>query len=200
MFIIDDKLVSTAILEKKFVCDLSACKGICCVEGDAGAPLSGDEPSTMEEEYLSIRPFLREEGRQSIEKEGVYVIDIDGDIVTPLVDGKECAYTVFEADGTASCGIEKAWKAGATSFRKPISCHLYPIRAAQLHEHIALNYHSWGICAPACACGESLQVPVYRFLKDALVRAYGETWYSELCLAADAWENQNRQADESPEV
>jgi len=195
MFIIEDKLVSEEILEKKFVCDLSACKGACCVQGDAGAPLNNDELGILEEEYANIKDFLREEGRQAIAEEGVYTIDSDGDIVTPLINGKECAYTLFEKDGTASCGIEKAWKAGKTSFRKPISCHLYPIRVSNQTQYEALNYHAWEICKPACSCGESLKVPVYRFLKDSLIRAYGKEWYGFLCEAASAWEAQNYQAD-----
>jgi len=195
MFIIEDKLVSEEILEKKFVCDLSACKGACCVQGDAGAPLNNDELGILEEEYANIKDFLREEGRQAIAEEGVYTIDSDGDIVTPLINGKECAYTLFEKDGTASCGIEKAWKAGKTSFRKPISCHLYPIRVSNQTQYEALDYHAWEICKPACSCGESLKVPVYRFLKDSLIRAYGEEWYGFLCEAASAWEAQNYQAD-----
>jgi hypothetical protein len=197
MFIIEDKLVSEDILEKKFVCDLNACKGACCVQGDAGAPLTNDEPGILEEEYDKIKDYLREEGRLAIERDGVYTIDTDGDLVTPLVNEQECAYTIFEQDGTAACGIEKAWKDGKTTFRKPISCHLYPVRVTEMSQYTALNYHTWDICKPACACGESLKVPVYRFLKDALVRAYGEEWYGFLSEAAKAWEAQNFKADEA---
>ncbi|MEX1189276.1 MAG: DUF3109 family protein [Bacteroidia bacterium] len=187
MLIVDDKLVSEEILEKQFICDLNACKGACCVEGDAGAPLTEEEVNKLEDDLEHIRPFLRQQGLESIAKEGVFTIDSDGDMVTPLVDGKECAFTVFEENGTASCGIEKAWKAGKTDFRKPISCHLYPIRVSDLKEFTALNYNKWGVCSPACTLGESLKVPVYKFLKEALVRAYGEDWYSELSIAAEAW-------------
>jgi len=187
MLIVDDKLVSEELFDKQFVCDLNACKGVCCVEGDAGAPLSNEEANILEEELDNIRPFLRKEGLEAISKEGVFSIDSDGDMVTPLVEGKECAYVVFEENGLASCGIEKAWKAGKTDFRKPISCHLYPVRAAQVSEYTALNYHKWGICSAACTLGEQLKVPVYVFVKDALVRAYGKPWYDELSVAAEAW-------------
>lgn len=187
MLIVEDKLVSEEILDVEFVCDLNACKGACCVQGDSGAPLSEEEANLLEDEIDYIRPYLSETGSASIEEQGVFVVDEDGDLVTPLIEGKECAYTVFDEKGNALCGIEKAWKAGKTNFRKPISCHLYPIRVAELKEYTALNYHKWQICEPACKCGTKLKVPVYVFLKEALVRAYGEAWYKELDIAAKAW-------------
>jgi len=180
-------LVSEDVLEKKFVCDLNACKGACCVEGDSGAPLSDEEAGIIEDDWESIKPFIPKEGVEVIEKEGNFMIDSDGDVVTPLVNGAHCAYTVFTPDGTANCGIELAWKAGETKFRKPISCHLYPIRVTKLKDCDALNYNQWDICKPACACGEKLQVPVYKFLKDALIRKYGEAWYAELEELAEVY-------------
>ena len=197
MLIVDDKLVSEELFDKQFVCDLNACKGVCCVEGDAGAPVTDEEADKLEEELENIRPFLRKEGLEAISKEGVFTIDSDGDMVTPLVEGKECAYVVFEENGLASCGIEKAWKAGKTDFRKPISCHLYPVRTAKVSEYTALNYHKWGICSAACTLGEHLKVPVYVFVKDALVRAYGESWYEELSVAAEAWLEHGLHYDDS---
>jgi hypothetical protein len=180
-------LVSEDVLEKKFVCDLNACKGACCVEGDSGAPLSDEEAGIIEDDWESIKPFIPKEGVEVIEKEGNFMIDSDGDVVTPLVNGAHCAYTVFTTDGTATCGIELAWKAGETKFRKPISCHLYPIRVTKLKDCDALNYNQWDICKPACACGEKLQVPVYKFLKDALIRKYGEAWFAELEELAEVY-------------
>jgi hypothetical protein len=187
MILVGDKLISEDILEKEFVCDLAACKGVCCVEGDAGAPLEDFEIGIMEEELNHVLPFLPESGKRALKKEGSFTIDGDGDLVTPLVDGKHCAYTVFDEQGIAGCGIEKAWLAGKSKFRKPISCHLYPIRVQKLVDQDALNYHKWDVCAPACACGTQLKVPVYAFLKEALIRAYGETWYAILDETAAAW-------------
>jgi hypothetical protein len=180
-------LVSEDILEKKFVCDLNACKGACCVEGDSGAPLSDEEAGIIEDNWEKIKPFIPKDGIEAIEKEGNFMIDSDGDVVTPLVDGSHCAYTVFTKEGIASCGIELAWKAGEINFRKPISCHLYPIRITKLKDCDALNYNQWDICKPACVCGEKLQVPVYKFLKDALIRKFGEDWYAELEELAEVY-------------
>jgi len=187
MLIVGDKLVSEDLFEKQFVCDLNACKGACCVEGDAGAPIREDEVGVMEDELHNILPFLTEEGRAVIKAEGSFTIDYEGDLVTPLVDNKHCAYTVFDEKGIAGCGIELAWKAGKTTFRKPVSCHLYPVRVQEQKEYTELNYHKWNICKPACACGSKLKVPVYKFLKEALIRAYGEEWYAELEQTGEAW-------------
>jgi len=184
MLQIDDTIISLEILSQEFVCNLTACKGACCVEGDAGAPLEKQELKILAKEYPSIRPFLSAEGNASIEKQGTSIKDVDGEWVTPLRDGKECAYTVFEVDGTAKCGIENAWKAGKTNFRKPISCHLYPIRTKKYKEFEAINYSRWHICNDACTLGRSLKVPVYRFLKEPLIRKYGQLWYDQLEIAA----------------
>lgn len=182
---IDGKLISSQVFEEKFVCDLSACKGACCVEGDAGAPITTEEAGLLEDELENILPYLRPEGVKSIEKEGVFTIDWDGEKVTPLVNHKECAFAIFEKDGTAKCGIEKAWENGDATIRKPISCHLYPIRVAQYEKYEALNYHEWKICEPACECGSKLNVPVFKFLKNALIQKYGASFYSELELVYD---------------
>jgi len=184
MIQLKNTLVSNDILEKKFVCDLQACQGICCVEGDSGAPLEKEELHILEETFENIKPFLRPEGIKAIESQGVYIVDEDGDYVTPLVDGKECAYTVFDENGTAACGIEKAWEAGKIDFRKPISCHLYPVRLTEYTGFTAVNYHRWDICSAACALGEKLNVPVYRFLREPLIRKFGQEWYDELELIA----------------
>jgi hypothetical protein len=192
MIIVEDKLVSEDLLEREFVCNLSACKGACCVAGDSGAPLLEEEAGILEEELDYVRPYLRPEGLRAISEQGVFMIDSDGDMVTPLVEGKECAFAVFDEKGTALCGIEQAWQAGKTRFRKPISCHLYPIRVTQLPDYLALNYNRWIVCSPACSLGEQLKVPVYRFLKEALCRAYGEDWYQLLEETAQAYKQYDK--------
>jgi len=184
MIEINDTLVSEEVLEKRFVCDLAACKGECCVQGDAGAPLEDDELSILDDIFEDVKPFLRQEGIDAIEKEGKYVIDWDGEPVTPLINGAECAYTTFDDDGIVKCGIEAAFRAGKTDFMKPISCHLYPIRLTKLSNYTAVNFNYWKICKPACVCGEALNVPTYKFLATPLKRKFGEEWYEMLCEAA----------------
>jgi hypothetical protein len=180
MIPIGKTVVSEQVLEEKFVCDLQKCKGACCVEGTSGAPLEKDETKILEQNFIKIKPYLTKRGIKAIEKQGTWITDSDGDKVTPLVnENKECAYTVFENE-TAFCGIEKAWKDGAVDFRKPVSCHLYPVRITEYKTYDAVNYHEWEICAPACALGKHLKVPVYKFLKEALIRKYGESWFAEL--------------------
>jgi hypothetical protein len=184
MLQIGDAIVSGELLEKRFVCDLEKCRGACCVEGDSGAPLEEDELKILDKIYPKVAPYLSEEGRASIEKYGRYVIDDDGEYVTPLVNGDmECAYTIFQ-NGVAKCGIEKAYEEGKIKFKKPISCHLYPIRINKLRSGEALNYHKWDLCKAACALGKKLDVPVYLFLKEPLIRKYGKKWFKELDTAA----------------
>jgi len=182
MIEIGDTLISGEFLEEEFVCNLSACQGACCVEGDAGAPLTQEEADLLQNELPNIIQYLPKKGQEAIKKQGVAIADpLDEDeLVTPLVNGQECAFTVFDERGIASCGIEKAWNDGATSFRKPISCHLYPARLKDYQDFTAVNYHRWDICSDACSLGAELKVPVYRFLKDALIRRFGEKWYQEL--------------------
>ncbi len=180
MFQLGKTLVSEEIIEKDFVCNLTACKGACCVDGDAGAPLEEEETRKLEEIYPEVKAFLRPEGIEAIESQGAWVIGEDGEQETPLIAGKECAYTVFDAKGVAKCGIEEAFNQGATSWRKPVSCHLYPVRVTEYTSLTAVNYHKWQLCDPACELGNQLQVPVYRFVRDALIRKFGEEWYAEL--------------------
>lgn len=184
---IDDKLVSTQLFEQKFVCDLNACKGACCVEGDAGAPLTYEEVDQMEEDLENYFPYMREEGIAAVNQSGVFYMDQDGEPVTTLVNGAECAFVYFDEQGITKCAIEKAYLEGKTTFKKPVSCHLYPIRVKKFHDFIALNYDEWDICAPACACGEELNVPVYRFLKEPIIRAWGVPFYEELCKVDEEW-------------
>ncbi len=185
MFQIGKTIVSDDILEKEFVCNLSACKGACCVEGAGGAPLCEEETRILEGIYPEVRPFLRDEGIRAIEAQGTSVIGLDKGLETPLVEDQECAYVVFDEKGTAKCGIEQAYDQGSIDWRKPISCHLYPIRVKEYSQFSAVNYHKWQICDDACSLGKELQVPVYRFVKEALIRKYGEDWYAELERVAE---------------
>jgi hypothetical protein len=183
MIAVENTLVSDDILKEAFVCDLNRCKGACCVAGDAGAPLIPDELEILEQSFKEIRPFLSAEGVKAIESQGKFVVDEEGEYTTPLIDGNECAYAVFE-NGTASCGIEQAFLQGKISFRKPISCHLYPIRITEYEGFDAVNYHKWDICSDACSLGKQLKVPVYSFLKEPIIRKYGKSYYRQLEQAA----------------
>lgn len=179
MISIENTLVSDSVLTEAFVCDLRKCSGHCCVAGDSGAPLSNDELGILDDIFEKVKPFLSESGVKAIEEQGKYVLDSDNEFTTPLINGGECAYTIFE-NGTALCGIEKAHKEGVVSFKKPISCHLYPIRITEYEGFDAVNYHQWDICSDACALGSQLKVPVFRFLKDPIIRKYGEEYFSQL--------------------
>ncbi len=180
MILIDDTCVSDDVAEKLFVCNLEKCKGACCVEGDLGAPLEESELAVLEDIYEVVKPYLSEEGIAAIEKQGKYIKDWEGDYSTTTIDEKECAYAIYDEKGILKCGIEQAYNDGKIGFKKPISCHLYPIRITKYEHYHALNYDRWSICSPACELGESLGVPVYKFLKEPLIRAYGEDWYSQL--------------------
>jgi hypothetical protein len=185
MFQLGKTIVSEDIIEKDFVCNLGACKGECCVAGEAGAPVTREEAKILEAIYPKVKPFLRPEGIASIESQGTYVTSDLDELETPLVNGKECSYVTFTENGTASCGIEDAFNAGAIDFKKPISCHLYPVRVQDYSEFAAVNYHKWPICNDACTLGASLKVPVYKFVKEALIRKFGEYWYAELEKVAE---------------
>jgi len=186
MIIHHNTLVSEDIFEKDFVCNLEKCKGACCVEGEYGAPITEEEIKIIKKDFKKISPFLSEKGRKEIEKKGIWEKDKEDDIVTTCLKTGECNFSVYDEKGILGCGIEKAWKAGKTKFRKPVSCHLYPIRITQLANYEAINYHRWDICKPACTLGKKLDVPVYKFLKEALIRKYGEDWYNELDEIATA--------------
>lgn len=177
---IDDKIVSLDLFEKKFVCDLNACKGACCIEGDAGAPLTFEEADILEEELEAIKPYMRKEGIEAVEKNGVFYVDWDNEPVTTLVNDAECAFVYFDEQGITKCAVEQAHKEGKTKFKKPISCHLYPIRTKKYESFEALNYDEWKICNPACSLGEQLGVKVYQFLKEPIIRKYGEPFFQEL--------------------
>jgi len=175
--------VSIDVIEKQFVCDLASCKGECCLYGDSGAPLGPEEGIILEQICDKIKPFLRPEGIQAIEQIGTSMTDADGDLVTPLIMNRECAYTLIE-DGIYKCAIERAYLNKRITFRKPASCHLFPAKIKNHSGFDSVNYEQWEICKPARVLGEKMGIPVYRFLKDPLIRKFGKQWYRELEIAA----------------
>ncbi len=183
MLRIDDTIFSFDILEKRFRCDLSACHGNCCRYGDSGAPLSANEAHILEEVWSDVKPYLRPEGIAEIEKQGRSITDFENERVTPLIANEECAYTILK-DGIYLCGIEKAWADGKIKFQKPLSCHLFPARVKYFSDFRAVNYEELEICSFARKKGEKEGIYVYEFLKDPLIRAFGEGMYKELCIAA----------------
>lgn len=185
MFQLGKTIVSEDIIDKDFVCNLSACKGACCVDGDAGAPLDKEEAAILDKIYSKVKPFLRKEGIAEIEKQGAWVTNEWGELETPLINGADCAYVIFDEKKTALCGIEEAYNQGEIDWKKPVSCHLYPVRVKDYSEFSAVNYHKWEICDDACTLGKELQVPVYKFVKQALIRKFGENWYAELEKVAE---------------
>jgi hypothetical protein len=180
MILIDNTCISDDVADQLFVCDLKKCKGACCVEGDLGAPLETEELKILDDIYEEVKPYLSEAGIRAIEKQGKYIKDWEGDFSTTTIDEKECAYAIYDENQVLKCGIEQAYLDGKTTFKKPISCHLYPIRVTKYESYHALNYDRWSICSDACNLGSELGVPVYKFLKEPLIRAYGENWYKEL--------------------
>lgn len=184
MLQIGDVIVSLDILTEKFRCNPAMCKGECCVDGDAGAPLEPGEQKRLEEVLPLVWGDISPYARMVIIEQGVSYTDRDGEPVTSIVGGKDCVFTCYNADGCCLCSIEKVCRQGKTDFYKPVSCHLYPIRASKMGELTALNYHRWSVCRSAVLSGEKEDVPVYRFLRDPLVRKFGEAWYRELETAA----------------
>lgn len=176
MMIINGIIVSEEIRDVRFCCDLDKCKGACCIEGDAGAPLEELEISEIEDYIDRIKPFMQPGGIKVIEKSGVFDYDMNGEYVTPLIDDRDCAFVYYE-NGVARCAIEKAYEEKKIDFRKPLSCHLYPIRIKKYGESEAVNYHAWHICKPACAHGKAINLPLYKFLKEPIIRKYGHDWY-----------------------
>ncbi len=185
MILIDHTCISDDIEDQLFVCNLDKCKGACCVEGDSGAPLDADELEILDRIYPQVAPYLTEAGKGVIAREGTYTKDWEGDYVTPVIDGKECVYAVYDQKGILKCGIEEAYNDGKIDYKKPISCHLYPIRVTKYEQYHALNYDRWQICSDACAFGQELGVPLYKFLKEPLIRAYGPIWYKQLTREID---------------
>jgi hypothetical protein len=184
MIAIDETLVSDLLFEKKFVCDLNACKGHCCVAGDSGAPLEKEEIAKLKNNYKYYKKYMRPQGIAEIEKQGFAVIDYDNEYTTPLIDtNKECAFVYFDENNIAKCAVEKAYLNNESKFRKPISCHLYPIRLSKINNMVALNYDTWDVCKPACTCGEKLNVPVFKFLKDSITRRFGKRYFNKMEIA-----------------
>jgi hypothetical protein len=189
MIVIDNKLVSDEIIEKQFVCDLMKCKGGCCEDGDAGAPLEKSELDELIHNYEAVKPYLTEAGIKVIEKEGKYHYDVEFGWVTPTIKGEMCAYGFRDENGIIKCGIEKAYNEGKINWRKPLSCHLFPIRANKSKEDPDLEYLNYeprqDLCKAACKLGKRLEVPVYVFLKESIIRKYGEGFYKALEAAAE---------------
>ncbi|MDP3915503.1 MAG: DUF3109 family protein [Bacteroidota bacterium] len=182
-------IVSMDIIEKQFLCDLLKCKGACCVEGDSGAPVTPEEAEAIKEAYPEVQSYIPKAHQDEISKQGFAVIDLDGDLVTPLVNNRQCAYT-YEEKGILKCGIEKAFLDGKIKFRKPVSCHLFPIRITEYKRFDAVNYQKIDICKPGRQCGKSEKLPLYVFLKEPLIRKYGEEWYEQLSYAAENYPQQ----------
>ena len=184
MLEIDNVIVSLDVVEKKFCCDLAKCKGVCCVEGDSGAPLKEQEKELIEKHYDVYKQYMTPEAIKEVEKQGFHVIDSDGDLVTPIINNKECVYTYTE-NGFTFCAIEKAYREGLIDWKKPESCELYPIRVKDFDEFKAMNYDKWKICQPARELGFKKGLPIYKFLKEPLIKYFGESWYENLEIAVD---------------
>ena len=179
MKIIQNTLISDDIFSEHFCCNLRLCSGMCCIEGDVGAPLEPDEISELEDNYPVFKKYMTAKGVEKVENDGTFDYDMEGSFVTPLLPDESCAFVYFE-NHIAKCAIEKAFAKGEIDFQKPISCHLYPIRVKILPDYEALNYHRWSVCRSACEKGETIKLPLFKFLKEPLIRKYGEMWYTEL--------------------
>jgi hypothetical protein len=181
---IKDVVVTLDVFREKFLCNLEACKGKCCIEGDAGAPVEGEELMQLEKVLPIIWDSLSPQARKIINKQGVCYKDKDEDLVTSIVDGKDCVFTCYNEKGHCHCAIEKAYRMGKIDFHKPISCHLYPIRIGKTGIYKTVNYHRWHVCKAAVLQGEKENLPVYKFLREPLIRKFGEDWYAELELVS----------------
>ena len=186
---IDDTIISLDVFDAKFICDLDKCKGECCVEGESGAPLEDDEVAKLEAVLPIVWDDLSEEAKAIINAQGVAYEDMDGDMVTSIVNGKDCVFTCYDASGMCKCAIEKAYREGKVDFYKPISCHLYPIRLEKYSDFTAVNYHRWSVCKAAEILGQKEGLPVYKFLKEPLIRKFGQEWYEQLEICADELKN-----------
>ncbi len=184
MIQIQNALISDDIFEEQFICDLCKCKGQCCVEGESGAPITQEEFEQISGILQEIRDDLSPKALELIDRQGIAYTETDGELVTSIIDGKECVFARFDDDGVCKCAIDSAFREGRISIQKPISCHLYPIRLHEYAEFTAVNYHRWSVCRPAMKLGRKEGVPLYRFLKEPLIRRFGEEWYREVCEAA----------------
>lgn len=188
MLQIDDTIISFDIIEEAFICDLAACKGICCVEGDSGAPVEPDEIEELQKALPHVWDDLSPKAQALINEQGVVYVDEDDEYVTSIVDGKDCVFTCYDDKGYCLCALEKAYREGKINFYKPISCHLYPIRVAKYREFRAVNYNRWSVCKAAVLLGKKENVKVYQFLKEPLIRKFGAAWYEQLENAAKEWQ------------
>lgn len=187
MLQIQDKLVSLDVAERCFCCDLSKCLGECCIEGDAGAPITEAEHEELKKLVDVVKEDLSPAAREVIEKNGVAYVDEEGDLVTQIVDGRNCVFTTYGPGGMCLCALEKAFREGRSSFRKPISCYLYPLRVTEYDDFTAVNYHRWKICRCAEKKGRALGIPLYKFMREPLIEAFGQEWYDELVMACEAY-------------
>lgn len=179
-----DTLVSLDLFRESFCCDLTSCRGACCVEGDAGAPVDMDEIAGLEEAAEVLRSELTPEAQAEIDSNGVVYIDRDGQFVTSIVNNRDCVFAIRHADGTTLCAIDRAQREGRLDIQKPISCALYPVRLSSVGDMTAVNYHRWDICRCACELGRRQNLPLYQFLREPLIRAFGREWYDECCTVA----------------
>ena len=192
MIQIQHTVISEDIFEEKFICDLCKCKGQCCVDGESGAPITKEEYAEVNEILPEIWDDLSPKAQELINEQGIAYTDYDGELVTSIIKGEECVFTFFDENGVCKCAIDNAYREGRISVQKPISCHLYPIRLKEYVEFTALNYNRWSICEPAVDLGRKNGVPLYRFLKEPLIRKFGEDWYNEVCDAADLMKSNDK--------
>lgn len=193
MFLIQNTLVSLDVLEKEFCCNLDTCHGCCCIEGDAGAPITDEEEQQLTEALPILKKDMTKEAQAVVEQQGVSYLDESGEKVTSIVNNKDCVFARVDKSGWCYCLIEKAYKAGKIGFNKPISCHLYPIRLTHLNNGLTgVEYHRWDICHSARLLGKKLHIPIYQFLKEPLIRRFGQDWYDELELTATEWRKQSK--------
>ena len=185
MLQIGKAIISLDVLQKEFCCDIEKCKGVCCVDGDSGAPVTPEEAAIIEALYPDFADYLSEENKAEIKKQGFSVTDSDGDLVTPIVGNNECVFTFTDERGITKCAIERAYFDKKTSFRKPVSCHLFPIRITAYKRFDAVNYQQLDICQPGRICGKSVGSPLWKYLREPLIRQYGSSWYDELQYAAE---------------
>ena len=193
MIQIEDTIVSLDVIERRFMCDLSQCRGACCIEGESGAPLEEGEAEQLRLALPEVWDELKEDAREVIRQQGVSYLDADGDEVTSIVNGRDCVFTRYAPDGTCHCALEQAFREGRTTFMKPISCRLYPVRVTQYRRFRAVNLHRWEVCRPAKILGERLGIPAYRFLREPLISKFGTEWYAALEAAAEMVARQSEQ-------
>lgn len=197
MILIQDTIVSLEILEKEFCCDIDHCKGCCCIEGDAGAPVTEEEERLLNAMLPELLPQMTKEAREVVEKQGIAYNDPSGERVLSIVNDKDCIFARTDHNGWCYCLIEKRFSGlgdeRISGFKKPISCHLYPIRLTKVGNLTGVEYHRWDICHSSRQLGHKLHLPLYKFLKEPLIRRFGQEWYDELCLTASEWQKQNGQ-------